>query len=398
MAARIRRLFLLGARLEVEPAALEDLTAGPPGQAIWELAAAIARRVNQEPLFHAFWSRHAPHAPLLAETKRDLEAQTRLHAFRWAEIREVSEEVLAALARAGIRPILLKGISLVGECFDPPHLRPMRDIDLLLRAEEIQRGREVLERSGFRSDPGAHPAERYAGHHHLPPLFHPMTGTCLELHHHLMRLPAYFGGFPPIEAFWKTARESSLFAGKALVLDRTLQVLAISIHITHGDTIGRRAQNLIDLSRTMELHAQDIDWDQIVAHAASVDMARSLALPLAYLSRESLVSAPAETLSRLLSLSRFRRWEEKLLSALISRYRIGSPPPWRLVSGRMSNILWRQSMRSGWLFPRALSALRDVLVSERLFLERKPAEGGSATSSPSKKESACPSASCPGPP
>jgi hypothetical protein len=155
---------------------------------------------------------------------------------------------------------------------------------------------------------------------------------------------------------------------------------------------------LIDLSRTMELHAQDIDWDQIVAHAASVDMARSLALPLAYLSRESLVSAPAETLSRLLSLSRFRRWEEKLLSALISRYRIGSPPPWRLVSGRMSNILWRQSMRSGWLFPRALSALRDVLVSERLFLERKPAEGGSATSSPSKKESACPSASCPGPP
>src|SRR5262245_54239096 len=100
MANRVRRLFLLAAGLGVDPAALADLTAGPSGLAAWEPAAALARRVNQEPLFHAFLSRCAPGAPLSRETRLDLEAHARLHAFRWSEIREVSEEALDTLARA----------------------------------------------------------------------------------------------------------------------------------------------------------------------------------------------------------------------------------------------------------------------------------------------------------
>src|SRR2546427_291967 len=138
--ARARRLFLLAARLKPDPATLDELMRGAWASQIWEAAAAIARRVSQEPLLHDFVARHAPGAPLSDKTRSDLENQTRFQAFRWTEIREVLEEILEVLGTEGIRPVLLKGISLVGECYQPPHLRPMRDIDLLLRAGDVHAG------------------------------------------------------------------------------------------------------------------------------------------------------------------------------------------------------------------------------------------------------------------
>ena len=75
-----------------------------------------------------------------------------------------------------------------------------------------------------------------------------------------MRLPACFQGFPPLAEVWRGTRDSSLFPGRAGLLDPAMEVLATTIHITHGETIGRRAQNLIDLARLCERDAGAIDW------------------------------------------------------------------------------------------------------------------------------------------
>jgi hypothetical protein len=236
----------------------------------------------------------------------------------------------------------------------------MRDIDLLVREADVESAQAALEESGFARDPG-HPPERYSDHHHIPPLFHRSTGLCVEVHHHLMRLPPHFEGFPPIAEFWRGTRESRLFPGKARLLEPTLEVLNTCIHITHGDTIGRRAQNLFDLARVLEVHGAAIDWERLVGLAASRDVARSLSLPLAYLAGEGLAAAPASSARELLARSHLRRWEIALLTGLVNRYRIGAPPPWTLVSGRLSNILWRHALRRGPAVVRTFSAVHEAL-------------------------------------
>jgi hypothetical protein len=361
-AQRVRQLFLLAARLRPEATAdgtAADLAADP---AVAEGAAALARRTGQEPLFHHLVTKQLPCAALRGETLQDLAAHARLHALRWEDLRTCATDLLAASARKGIRPILLKGISQAGVTYDPPHLRPMRDIDVLLREEDIEAGRGAAVEAGFRADAESHPDARYASHHHLPPLFHDRLGICLEIHHHLMRLPAYFQGFPALPEFWRSTRDSPVFPGRAHLLDPAMEVLATTIHITHGDTIGRRAQNLIDLARLCEREGDAIDWTRLAAlAAASADVARSLAFPLLYLAREGLPSAPAAALARIRAASGLGRCELGLLTALTHRYRIGAPAPWRLVSGRLSNILWRHAFARGWAPARAVRALRETL-------------------------------------
>jgi hypothetical protein len=359
--AGVRRLFLLSAWVSPGPQALAEAGRLAADPATAEGAAALSRRVSMEPLFHRFVTARLPSAAVSGESLADLQGQSKLHAFRWAEIRDAIEAALGALAARGIRPILLKGASHAGECYEPPHLRPMRDVDLLVPEEAIEAARSALEEAGFSHDPASHPPEKYASHHHIPPLFHGPTGICLEVHHHLMRLPPGFEGFPPLPDFWRGARESRLFPGRASVLEPTLQALNTCIHITHGDTIGRRAQNLFDLARTVEVHGAAVDWERLAAYAASGDVARSLAFPLLYLEGEGLASAPPAALAALRRLSGLRRWEIRLLTGLVDRYRIGAPPAWRLVSGRLSNILWRHAFQRRSATARAASAFREAV-------------------------------------
>jgi hypothetical protein len=80
-----------------------------------------------------------------------------------------------------------------------------------------------------------------------------------------------------------------------------------------------------------------------------------------YLDREGLPSGPAPVLRALHRTSGLKSWELSLLMALIDRYRIGAPPPWRLVSGRISNILWRQTLRRAGTLRRCLATAGEVL-------------------------------------
>ena len=104
-----------------------------------------------------------------------------------------------------------------------------------------------------------------------------------------------------------------------------------------------------------------IDWDRLIGYGASGDVARSLTLPLLYLAGEGLASAPAAALAELRRLSRLSWWEIRLLKGLVNRYRIGAPPPWKLVSGRLSNILWRRLFQRGHAAARGFSAFQEAL-------------------------------------
>jgi len=67
--------------------------------------------------------------------------------------------VLQVLSDAGVPVIILKGAALVGTIYPTIAYRPMDDIDLLVRPQDLERARQTLEAMGYRLLPG--PQERF---------------------------------------------------------------------------------------------------------------------------------------------------------------------------------------------------------------------------------------------
>ena len=80
--------------------------------------------------------------------------------------------------------LVLKGAALAHLVYGDPRLRPMRDVDLLIRKADAGRALDVLMRCGFRPGGTAVPAR----HHHLQGMAKTLEGATvtIELHHELM--------------------------------------------------------------------------------------------------------------------------------------------------------------------------------------------------------------------
>jgi hypothetical protein len=97
-------------------------------------------------------------------------------------------EAVAALNRAGIEPVLLKGaIRLVDGLYPDPGWRMMNDLDLLAPPGRAAETFAVLQGLGYRT--GKADAALPAGHHHLPLLRQTRTGVAIEVHDRL--IPSY---------------------------------------------------------------------------------------------------------------------------------------------------------------------------------------------------------------
>jgi hypothetical protein len=83
------------------------------------------------------------------------ELARRAHAEAAAEIVRGEEIVatLAALADAGIQPLVLKGTSLAYTIYDEPGLRPRGDTDILVREGDVEAARVVLHARGYEPAP-----------------------------------------------------------------------------------------------------------------------------------------------------------------------------------------------------------------------------------------------------
>ena len=376
-----RTVFLCAARAQPTAAELERLKTTQDAPECWALAAEAAVRTHQEPLFQHLVARHCPQAPLDLAVKQTLETQNKLHAFRWEELRESLSEVLEALGQVGVQPTLLKGAGCVGDLYHLPRLRPMRDLDILVKRNELPVAERALTDWGFTHS--KHLSKKdYEDHHHAEPLYHPQTGVCVELHHYPICKSASLAGVPSPDEFWTNAVESRvpLSAGpqpavtQASVLEPTFVLLVTCLHFTHGDHIGDRVAHLFDVARLFELRGGELDWDRLLHFSRFPAVASSLALTLLYLNLEGLPSGPTQVLEQLCRTSRLRSWEFRSLLSLIDRYRIGLPGPWPGISPRIGNVLWRRLLERRSLWERGREGLHDILSRGRHSREYRRAK------------------------
>lgn len=145
--------------------------------------------------------------------------------------------LLPSFAAADIPVLLMKGAALATRLYPAPSLRPMRDIDILVRREHVELAHHVLTGLGYtpaaERRPGAQLAfgtERsYRRPGHLP----------VELHWHLLNLTSY-QQLAPAAWFWQQAEPVEIASAPAFVLRPTAQLLHLAAHLSlhHFDARG----------------------------------------------------------------------------------------------------------------------------------------------------------------
>lgn len=94
-------------------------------------------------------------------------------------------EILNLFQRSNIDVLLIKGSALSNFLYSSNAMRPMRDIDILVRKEDANTAQQTLLKNGYQAEPHSHIPE---GHHHLDPVIKKIDGMNIqiEIHHNLL--------------------------------------------------------------------------------------------------------------------------------------------------------------------------------------------------------------------
>lgn len=312
-----------------------SLCAAPPGSAAvaqWlpsalasvpsfdELAIA-AEQHGLEPLVLAHIERAGLAVP--AGFRNRLRARRTQHAHAAAVRTRAAADVAGAMAQAGVPFLVLKGAALAHLVYGSPGLRPMRDVDLLVRRADAARALDILTRCEFSPGGSAVPAR----HHHLQAMTRTQEGASvsIELHHELLtRTP-----FVRPRRYDDLIRRSQSFEWGGTTC-RTLGSEDMLWHVyAHAFVINPlrpgaiRLLSVADLTHATEAWVDRLDWATLRSQHARLLRALLVLNDLAPWSPH---------------VSEVLRQHARRPAAAVSAYAIDSAPDWSL--GLMPDVVW----------------------------------------------------------
>jgi Uncharacterised nucleotidyltransferase len=169
-------------------------------------------------------------------------------------------EILSVLTREGIDVIVLKGAYLSHKVYANKVLRPMRDIDLMVRRRDLMRAQAALREMGYAQAPGHHAEWDCSRSHHLDPLTRP-GGARVEIHWTIERPNAPFA--IDVEELWARAQPCTIGGVDVLALSTEDLVLHVCVHTAFHHRLEYGLRGCWDTLEIIRRRGEDIDWDQV---------------------------------------------------------------------------------------------------------------------------------------
>ena len=199
-------------------------------------------------------------------------------------------DILRCFSDAGIPVILLKGAHLAEIVYGNIALRPMADVDLLVKQADLMRAHVVLNGLGYAAP------EKDMGYAlgHLPPYGKKNSIILVEIHYNIVSAP--FSQRFPVEDLWARAQPGSLQGVEVLTLCPEDLLLHLCVHtgIYHG--LDNGIMPFVDISRTIEHYQREIDWQQAVSRARQWGLSRCVYLMLSVSKKIAGLSVPEHIL------------------------------------------------------------------------------------------------------
>ena len=268
-------LLLLCARVNVDARAREHIARITRGALDWDDFARAAHRHGIEPLVYQNLRALCP-----AAIPREVNA--RLGAICFDIARQnllLARELIAIrdlLAANDISALAYKGPVLALAAYGNLALRPITDLDLLIRPRDVARARAVLDAAGFRATEHFNPPEERA--HLNANCEWTLANERVMVDVHWRVMPKFF--YFPFDLDRAWARRASIeIAGTpvdSLALEDTLLVLCV-----HGSKHSwHRLEWLVSIAELTRRHPE-IRWEVVVARARATGVERMVLLGVA---------------------------------------------------------------------------------------------------------------------
>jgi hypothetical protein len=232
--------------------------------------------------------------------------------------------LLSIFQQEGIPVVALKGAALLESIYGDISLRPMGDLDILVRPEHLDRAEAIAFKQGY----GFHVNHKIQeltrqNCRHLANLWHHEKGIMLEIHHHIVSQdePYYFN----LDGFWARAKPITISSTRAL----TLAPEDLLIHLSIKFLLDRRYRSsnalgqLCDISEVIRHYGDSLDWDLIEKTSQENGVLKGLHFVLYTCQRLLQTPVPASVLDR------FQPQEFNPASAeLFIRRRVLDTRPW----------------------------------------------------------------------
>jgi hypothetical protein len=276
----------------------------------------------------------------------DLTAQ-----LRFENLKQTAVEIIDACQNVGVRPTLLKGISISHQHYPLPHLRPMGDIDILVRGAEFELVESTLIRSGLVRPPGQ---EKSVDSHHGIPLYHPHRRVWVEVHSALFPKTSKLNTtslFSPAQIAAHSI--NSTFLGRPVYrLTSELQLIYIACSwmqdLACNSLHSSLVLPLLDAIYLLRDSRKVLDWDRLEAMLDAGLGAASLYVMLSYLSGRKLAEPFSVMHSRIASRQTIISvWERKILDLLVDTYLVGGRPFGRLLTDWTALIVLNTLLEPG---------------------------------------------------
>lgn len=260
--------------------------------------------------------------------------------FKNVAISAEMDSVLGNFDKNGISVIALKGAILAEQLYGNPGLRPMSDIDIMVKSEDLPRAGSLLLEMGYQQMEAD--LDRPHAFHESPYYRQGPISLYIELHWNLdnPKLVAI-----PLQEIWQRAQSIQIRGKTIKVLSPEDNMLFLMVHMhKHSDNT---LKSLIDVMLMIKKYQGILDWDYILKSARSWEVEIGIYYALRW-SKELLGAPVPSSLLRELKPGVLRKW---ILGSLISRNSLISPikneklriEKWNLVNSLMRRH-FRQSL------------------------------------------------------
>jgi hypothetical protein len=273
----------------------------------WARLLDIARAGGVAPLlYHAARDRDLLPPAQEDNLRRDYYATATRNVLLFNEL----EQALVALGAEDIPSIVLKGPALAQALYRNVALRPMGDIDLLVRERDVPVALRTLIAMGY----AVIPPRAYRCEVMLRPSGR--TTAPIELHWSLF-VPFYYQHLLSPDWLCETALPIEVGDTRARMLGPEAQLLHLSGHLTlhHGSGEAVMGLWLYDVAEVIDRYGRGLDWDELLARAQIYGLVLSLQRVLPRVSELWQAPIPLRVLEQLDAL-RPSYHEERTLATL----------------------------------------------------------------------------------
>lgn len=268
-------------------------------EADWHRLVALAQRQNVAPLLYARLKQSSvtPPSPIVERLHQLYLANATRNLRLFHEL----GGILHALQSAGLPVIPLKGACLAEAVYGNVALRPMSDVDLLVKPADLTIALDVLRALGYvASRPIDIESERQASQH-MPQLSRP-GGVTVELHWTIVN-PGRSVRFDDndLDALWSRATPATIAGVQVLMLSPMDLLLHLCLHASvqhHFDGIGLRG--FWDIALVIRHYGDVIGWEQFLQRVNRSGSANGVYIALLLTAEWTGVAAPSAVMRSLM--------------------------------------------------------------------------------------------------